>query len=83
MNPFLDESVVDEIVFSFGCNGFGRKCSWTKVFLDESVFGRKCFWMKVFLDEFFFAIWMKVYLSGRTIKTFRCIAKQHCLVTDT
>ena len=24
-----------------------------KVFLDESVFGRKCFWTKVFLDEFF------------------------------
>ena len=48
MNPFLDESVVDEIVFCFG-----RKCFWTKVFLDESVFGRKCFWMKVFLDEFF------------------------------
>ena len=34
MNPFLDESVVDE-----------------------------SFWMKVFLDEFFFAIWMKVYLT--------------------
>ena len=34
--------------------------------LDESVFGRKCFWMKVFLDEFFFAIWMKVYLTGQT-----------------
>ena len=29
--------------------GFGRKCFWTKVFLDESVF-----WTKVFLDEFFF-----------------------------
>ena len=41
MKPFLDESVVDEIV---SC--FGRKCFWTKVFLDESVF-----WMKVFLDE--------------------------------
>ena len=24
------------------------------MFLDESVFGRKCFWTKVFLDEFFF-----------------------------
>ena len=49
MKPFLDESVVDEIV---SC--FGRKCFWMKVFLDESVFGRKCFWTKVFLDEFFF-----------------------------
>ena len=34
MKPFLDESVVDEIVFCFG-----RKCFWMKVFLDESVFG--------------------------------------------
>ena len=48
--PFLHEIVVDEIV-----NCFGRKCFWTKVFLDESVFGR------VF---FFFANWMKMYLTG-------------------
>ena len=38
MKPFLDEIVVDEIV-----NCVGRK-----------VCGRKCFWTKVFLDEFFF-----------------------------
>ena len=30
MKPFLDESVVDEIMFCFG-----RKCFWMKVFLDE------------------------------------------------
>ena len=47
MNPFLDESVVDEIVFCFGWNGF-----------DESVFGRKCFWMKVFLNESVFGWWV-------------------------
>ena len=43
MKPFLDESVVDEIVF----------CFWMKVFLDESVFGCVFFffriWMKVYL----------------------------------
>ena len=27
--------------------GFGRKCRWTKPFLDESVIGRTRFWMKV------------------------------------
>ena len=32
MKPFLDESVVDELV----------------ICLDESVFGRKCFWMILF-----------------------------------
>ena len=63
MNPFLDESV------GWKCRGwncllFWMKWFWTKVFLDESVFGWKCFWMKVFLDEFFFAIWMKVYLTS-------------------
>ena len=36
--------------------GFGRKCHWMKVFLDESVFGRVFF--------FFFRIWMKVYLTA-------------------
>ena len=43
----MDETVLDEIV------------------VDEIVccFGRKCFWMKVFLDEFYFAKWMKVYLT--------------------
>ena len=32
---------------------FGRKCHWTKPFLDESVVDEIvfCFWMKVFLDE--------------------------------
>ena len=41
MKPFLDESVVDEIVFCFG-----RKCFWMKVFLDELFFA---IWMKVYL----------------------------------
>ena len=65
-----DESVI-------GWNRFWMKVSWMKLsslvdemVLDESVFGWKCFWMKVFLDEFFFAIWMKVYLtSGHTTST--------------
>ena len=44
MKPFLDESVVDEIVFCFGRNGFGPKCFgmkvfWDESFLDESVLG--------------------------------------------
>ena len=67
--PFLDESVI-------GWTRFWMKVSWMKLssvldemVLDESVIGWNRVWMKVFLDEsvsgwvFFFAIWMKVYLT--------------------
>ena len=37
-------------------NSFGRKCHWTKPFLDEGVIGSNRFWMKVFFwMSFFFA----------------------------
>ena len=41
MNPFLDESVVDEIVFCFG-----RKCFWMSFFFFFRI------WMKVYLTKF-------------------------------
>ena len=71
----LDESVWDESVI--GRTHFWMKVSWMKLsslldemvldemVLDESVLDESVFWMKVFLDEFFFffAIWMKVFLT--------------------